>query len=70
MATQMNPAAVAGLSGVARRLVVEGTLSDADAPFATDQGQAAEQQALACAGFTGDDIEPLAKLNLCFFNQN
>jgi len=30
MATQMNPAALAGLSGVARRLVVEGTLADAD----------------------------------------
>jgi len=36
MATQMNPAAVAGLSGVARRLVVEGTLSDADARRAVE----------------------------------
>jgi type IV pilus assembly protein PilB len=36
MATQMNPAAVAGLSGVARRLVVEGTLGDEDARRAVD----------------------------------
>jgi type IV pilus assembly protein PilB len=36
MATQMNPAAVAGLSGVARRLVVEGTLGDEDARRAID----------------------------------
>ncbi|MGH8040552.1 MAG: type IV-A pilus assembly ATPase PilB [Rudaea sp.] len=36
MATQMNPAAVAGLSGVARRLVVEGTLADEDARRAVD----------------------------------
>ncbi|HZW50957.1 MAG TPA: type IV-A pilus assembly ATPase PilB, partial [Rudaea sp.] len=32
----MNPAAVAGLSGVARRLVVEGTLGDEDARRAVD----------------------------------
>ncbi|MEP6485535.1 MAG: type IV-A pilus assembly ATPase PilB [Rudaea sp.] len=31
MATQMNPTALAGLSGVARRLVADGTLADADA---------------------------------------
>ena len=36
MATQMNPAAVAGLTGVARRLVVEGTLADEDARRAVD----------------------------------
>ena len=36
MATQMNPAAVAGLTGVARRLVVEGTLGDEDARRAVD----------------------------------
>ena len=36
MATQMNPAALAGLSGVARRLVVEGTLADADARKAVE----------------------------------
>jgi type IV pilus assembly protein PilB len=36
MATQMNPAAVAGLSGVARRLVVEGTLGDEDARRAVE----------------------------------
>ncbi|HTI95405.1 MAG TPA: type IV-A pilus assembly ATPase PilB [Rudaea sp.] len=36
MATQMNPATVAGLSGVARRLVVEGTLGDEDARRAID----------------------------------
>jgi type IV pilus assembly protein PilB len=32
----MNPAALAGLSGVARRLVVEGTLADADARKAVE----------------------------------
>jgi len=31
MATQMNPAALAGLTGIARRLVIDGTLSDTDA---------------------------------------
>ena len=31
MATQMNPATLTGLTGVARRLVVDGTLADADA---------------------------------------
>jgi type IV pilus assembly protein PilB len=36
MATQMNPAALAGLSGVARRLVVEGTLTDGDARKAVE----------------------------------
>ena len=36
MATQMNPAALAGLTGIARRLVVEGTLADADARKAVD----------------------------------
>jgi len=36
MATQMNPAALTGLSGVARRLVAEGTLSDADARKAVE----------------------------------
>jgi type IV pilus assembly protein PilB len=36
MATQMNPAALAGLSGVARRLVVDGTLADADARKAVE----------------------------------
>ena len=36
MATQMNPAAVAGLTGVARRLVVEGALGDEDARRAVD----------------------------------
>ncbi len=36
MATQMNPAAVAGLTGVARRLVVEGTVGDEDARRAVD----------------------------------
>jgi type IV pilus assembly protein PilB len=36
MATQMNPAALAGLSGVARRLVVDGTLSDDDARKAVE----------------------------------
>jgi type IV pilus assembly protein PilB len=36
MATQMNPAALAGLSGVARRLVVDGTLGDEDARRAVD----------------------------------
>jgi type IV pilus assembly protein PilB len=36
MATQMNPATLAGLSGVARRLVVEGTLADADARKAVE----------------------------------
>ncbi|MBU6198104.1 MAG: type IV-A pilus assembly ATPase PilB [Xanthomonadaceae bacterium] len=36
MATQMNPAAIAGLTGVARRLVVEGTLGDEDARRAVD----------------------------------
>ena len=36
MATQMNPAALAGLTGIARRLVVDGTLSDADARKAID----------------------------------
>ena len=36
MATQMNPAALAGLTGVARRLVVEGTLADADARRAVE----------------------------------
>src|ERR1700676_476456 len=36
MATQMNPAALAGLTGVARRLVVEGTLADADARKAVE----------------------------------
>jgi type IV pilus assembly protein PilB len=36
MATQMNPAALAGLSGVARRLVVDGTLSDEDARKAVE----------------------------------
>ena len=37
MATQMNPAALAGLSGVARRLVVEGTLADEEARRAADK---------------------------------
>ncbi|MBS0556893.1 MAG: type IV-A pilus assembly ATPase PilB, partial [Proteobacteria bacterium] len=32
----MNPAAVAGLTGVARRLVVEGTISDVDARRAVE----------------------------------
>ena len=36
MATQMNPAALAGLSGVARRLVVEGTLADEEARRAVE----------------------------------
>ena len=36
MATQMNPATLAGLSGVARRLVVEGTLADAEARKAVE----------------------------------
>jgi type IV pilus assembly protein PilB len=36
MATQMNPAALAGLSGVARRLVVDGTLADDDARKAVE----------------------------------
>ncbi len=36
MATQMNPATLAGLSGVARRLVVEGTLADTDARKAVE----------------------------------
>ena len=36
MATQMNPATLAGLSGVARRLVVEGTLADGDARKAVE----------------------------------
>jgi type IV pilus assembly protein PilB len=36
MATQMNPAALAGLSGVARRLVVEGTLADDEARRAVE----------------------------------
>jgi type IV pilus assembly protein PilB len=36
MATQMNPAALTGLSGVARRLVVEGALSDTDARRAVE----------------------------------
>ena len=36
MATQMNPAALAGLTGIARRLVIEGTLADADARKAVD----------------------------------
>ena len=36
MATQMNPAALAGLSGVARRLVVDGTLADEDARRAVE----------------------------------
>jgi type IV pilus assembly protein PilB len=36
MATQMNPATLAGLSGVARRLVVEGTLADVDARKAVE----------------------------------
>ena len=36
MATQMNPAALAGLSGIARRLVVDGTLSDDDARKAVE----------------------------------
>ncbi|MDR3386985.1 MAG: type IV-A pilus assembly ATPase PilB [Rudaea sp.] len=36
MATQMNPAALAGLTGIARRLVVEGTLTDADARKAVE----------------------------------
>jgi len=36
MATQMNPAALAGLSGVARRLVVDGTLADDDARRAVE----------------------------------
>jgi len=36
MATQMNPAALAGLSGVARRLVVDGTLVDEDARRAVE----------------------------------
>ncbi len=31
MATQMNPAALAGLTGIARRLVIDGSLSDTDA---------------------------------------
>jgi type IV pilus assembly protein PilB len=31
MATQMNPATLTGLTGVARRLVIDGTLADADA---------------------------------------
>ena len=31
MATQMNPAALTGLTGVARRLVAEGALTDAEA---------------------------------------
>ena len=36
MATQMNPATLAGLSGVARRLVVEGALADVDARKAVE----------------------------------
>jgi len=36
MATQMNPAALAGLSGVARRLVVDGTLADDEARRAVE----------------------------------
>jgi len=36
MATQMNPAALSGLTGIARRLVVEGALSDADARKAVE----------------------------------
>ena len=36
MATQMNPAALAGLSGIARRLVVEGTLGDDEARRAVE----------------------------------
>jgi len=36
MATQMNPAALAGLTGIARRLVIDGTLSDVDARKALD----------------------------------
>jgi type IV pilus assembly protein PilB len=36
MATQMNPAALAGLSGVARRLVIEGVISDNDARKAVE----------------------------------
>ena len=36
MATQMNPATLTGLTGVARRLVTEGTLADADARKAVE----------------------------------
>ena len=36
MATQMNPATLSGLSGVARRLVVEGSLTDGDARKAVE----------------------------------
>jgi len=36
MATQMSPAALAGLTGIVRRLVVDGTLSDGDARKAMD----------------------------------
>jgi len=36
MATQMNPATLAGLTGIARRLVAEGTLADADARKAVE----------------------------------
>ncbi len=36
MATQLNPTALAGLSGVVRRLVVEGTLTDTDARRAVE----------------------------------
>src|SRR5450432_44593 len=36
MATQMNPAALAGLTGIARRLVVEGTLADTEARKAVE----------------------------------
>ncbi len=36
MATQINPSALAGLSGVVRRLVAEGTLGDADARKAVE----------------------------------
>ncbi|GAP65031.1 type IV-A pilus assembly ATPase PilB [Mizugakiibacter sediminis] len=37
MATQMNPTAVIGLAGIARRLVAEGVLPEADARTATEE---------------------------------
>ena len=36
MAMQMNPAPLAGITGIARRLVAEGTLSEGEARKAAD----------------------------------
>ena len=48
MAMQLNPQALSGLSGIARRLVVDGVLADEDARRASD---AAAKQKIPLVSF-------------------